>query len=47
MTTVWDMVRAMSNVGQDRAGVKIVSCAKSYLEKSYIKFIRSVSTIII
>ena len=42
VTTVWDMVRAMSEVGRDRQAVNIVNCAKKYLEKSYQKFIRLV-----
>ena len=42
MATVWDMVKAMAEVGKERAGNDVVSCAKKYLEKSYIKFIRSV-----
>ena len=42
VATVWDMVRAMAEVGKERAGNDVISCAKKYLEKSYIKFIRSV-----
>ena len=42
VATVWDMVRAMAEVGKERTGNDVVSCAKKYLEKSYIKFIRSV-----
>ena len=40
VSTVWDMVRAMAELGTERASNDIVSCAKKYLEKSYIKFIR-------
>lgn len=42
VATVWDMVRAMAEVGKERAGNDVISCAKKYLEKSYIKFIRYV-----
>ena len=40
VATVWDMVRAMAEVGKERPGTEVISCAKNYLEKSYIKFIR-------
>ena len=40
VTTVWDMVRAMSGVNSERNSGDIINCAKKYLEKSYIKFIR-------
>ena len=41
VATVWDMVRAMAEVGKERQGTEVIACAKKYLEKSYIKFIRS------
>jgi len=42
VTTVWDMVKAMSSVTTDRSSAQIISSAKTYLEGSYIKFIRNV-----
>merc|ERR1719187_2986596 len=36
------MVSAISAVGKERASTEIISSAKEYLEKSYIKFIRNV-----
>ena len=40
VTSVWDMVRAMATVTSERSSSDIIQCAKTYLEKSYIKFIR-------
>ena len=40
--TLWGMVAAISQVGKERASGDIISCSKKYLERSYIKFIRSV-----
>ena len=40
VTTVWDMVRAMAGVNSERNSNDVINCAKKYLEKSYIKFIR-------
>ena len=37
------MVAALAQVGKDRTSGEIIACAKKYLEKSYVKFIRSVS----
>ena len=43
VTTLWEMVAALAQVGKDRTSGEIIACAKKYLEKSYVKFIRSVS----
>ena len=34
VSTVWDMVRAMAELGTERASNDIVSCAKKYLERA-------------
>ena len=40
--TLWEMVAALAPVGKERVSGEIISCAKKYLERSYIKFIRNV-----
>ena len=40
VTTLWEMVAALAQVGKDRSSGEIIASAKKYLEKSYVKFIR-------